>query len=280
MKLFNMLNPGAYAPSISSLFRLIVSRRQLLWEMGKRDIRDRYAGQVLGVFWALLNPLLTMTVYLFIFAFVFRLHTTATQGWGGSYALYLLSGLLPWIAFQEVMNRSITAITGNTDLVKQIIFPLEILPLKILFSALLTQSVALTIFLSYGFLRFGPPSIMILLLPLLFFIQALASAGVALLLSAIAPFFRDIKDLVGQLCFVLIYAMPVFYMRDMLPPKVYRLLLINPFSHMIECYRDALYWGTFRSPWSWLVFPAFAVVLFAVGCRTFNVLKTYFGNVL
>jgi lipopolysaccharide transport system permease protein len=286
MKLLHVLNPVAYLPSVASLYRLLAARRLLLWEMGKRDIRDRYVGQTLGVYWAVLTPLLTMAVYLFIFAFVFRIRMPAStmdgmaQGWGGSYALYLLSGLIPWMGFQEVMNRATAAVTGNANLVKQVIFPLEILPLKILLSAFLAQGVALAIFLAYGLLRFGPPSPMILLLPWLFLVQLLASAGIALLLAAVAPFFRDIKDLVGLFCFVLIYAMPIFFTQDMLPSGMYRLLMLNPFSHMIECYHDALYWGAFMSPWSWLIFPVVSVALFALGCRTFTVLKMYFGNVL
>jgi len=285
MNFLTLLNPISYAPSVASLCRLLFSRRLLLWEMGKRDIRDRYAGQTLGTYWAVLTPLLTMVVYLFIFAFVFRVRMPAvadgvTLGWGGSYAMYLLSGLVPWLGFQEVMNRATAAITGNANLVKQVIFPLEILPLKILWSAFLTQGVALIIFLAYGTFRFGPPSTMLLLLPWLLFFQMLASAGVALLLAAVAPFFRDIKDVVGLLCFVLVFAMPIFFTRDMLPPEVYWLLLLNPLSHMIECYHDILYWSAFVSPWSWLIFPAASVAMFALGCRVFATLKTYFGNVL
>lgn len=285
MKLLSLLNPMAYAPSLGALGRVLASRRELLWEMGKRDIRDRYAGQALGALWAVVTPLMNMAVYLFIFAFVFRIRMPAAgeavvQGWGGSYALYLLSGLVPWLGFQEVMSRSTTAVTDNANLVKQVVFPVEILPLKILCSAFLTQGVALLIFLAYGLVSFGLPSPMILLLPWLLFLQALAAAGVAMLFASVGPFFRDIKEVVALCSFVLLYCMPIFFTPSMLPQEIYLILLLNPLSHMIECYHDVLYWGAILSPVSWLVFPLVAAALFAFGCRTFTTLKSYFGNVL
>lgn len=285
MKLLSLLSPAAYGPSLEELFKILSTRSTLLWEMGKRDVRDRYAGQALGALWAVVTPLLNMAVYLFIFAFVFRVRMPAageavTQGWGGSYALYLLSGLVPWLAFQEVMSRSTTAVTENANLVKQVVFPVEILPLKILCSAFLTQGIALLIFLAYGLIRFGMPSPVILLLPWLLFLQALASAGVSMLFAGIGPFFRDIKEVVTLCSFVLMYCMPIFFTPSMLPSEVYAILLLNPLSHMIECYHDVLYWGAVTSPLSWVLFPLFAVALFALGCRTFTTLKTYFGNVL
>jgi lipopolysaccharide transport system permease protein len=178
------------------------------------------------------------------------------------------------------MARSTTAVTDNANLVKQVVFPVEILPLKLLCSAFLTQGIALLIFLAYGVIRFGLPSPMILMLPWVLFLQVITSAGVAMLFASIGPFFRDIKEVVALCSFVLLYCMPVFFTPSMLPHKVYLVLLLNPLSHMIECYHDVLYWGTIQSPISWIVFPLFTVVMFAFGCRAFTTLKTYFGNVL
>jgi len=257
----------------------------LLWEMSKRDIRDRYVGQMLGTFWAILTPVLIMSIYLFIFAFVFKIRIPTesdnmTQGWGGSYTLYLLSGLVPWMSFQEIINRSTTIITSNSNLVKQVIFPLEVLPLKILSSAMLTQFVGLTIFLLYGIVRFGLPTPMMLLLPVVMFFQIVAGAGIALLFGAVGVFLRDLKDIISMLCFICIYLMPVFFTESMIPNALYKVLLINPLSHMILCYHDVLYWGNFVSPLSWLLFPFFSILLFILGSRVFFSLKTMFGNVL
>jgi lipopolysaccharide transport system permease protein len=254
--------------------------------MSKRELKDRYVGQFLGVFWAVLNPLVTMFVYLFIFVLVFRMRMpetsggAITSGWGGSYAMYLLSGLLPWIALQEVMQKGVVAVTSNANLVKQVIFPVEILPLKILWAALLSQLISLGVLLLYGIIRFGLPSPLILFVPLLLFTQLVFSGGIVLLFSAITPFLRDFKDMVGLFCFVLVYTMPIFYTQDMLPPVVRFVLRFNPLLHMIECWHDVLYRGAFLSPWSWLVFPLFSVVVFVLGCRVFANLKPLFGNVL
>lgn len=268
-----------------SVAAVLWRKRFLLREMALLDMRDRYAGQAFGLFWAIVVPLLTMCVYLFIFALVFKAKMPAVagdawNGWGGSYALYLLSGLIPWMGFQEILTRSSTVITSNTSLVKQIVFPLEVLPLKIFLSSLLTQGIAVIVFFIYGLYCFGMPGPFILLLPVVFCFQLLAEAGCSLLLSAIGVFLRDIKDIIGVLCFILVYAMPIFYLPNMVPEQFSFIIQCNPLSHMIAMYHDVLFYGHISAWQSWCVFPLFAVVLWFVGCRVFEALKPLFGNVL
>lgn len=268
-----------------SVTAVLWRKRSLLWEMSRLDIRDRYAGQALGPFWAILVPVVTMCVYLFVFALVLKtkmptLEGDAWNGWGGSYALYLLSGLIPWMGFQEILTRGPTVITANTALVKQIIFPLEVLPLKIFLSSLITQGIAVSIFFTYGLFCFGTPGRFILLLPVVFGFQLLAEIGCALLLAAVGVFLKDIKDIIGVLCFILIYAMPIFYTPNMVPDKLSFLIQCNPLSHMIVMYHDVLFYGRISAWQSWCVFPLFAVFLWFVGCRVFEALKSFFGNVL
>jgi lipopolysaccharide transport system permease protein len=279
-----LVSPGWYKDSILETAQILVTRRELFWEMSKLELRERYAGQVLGLFWAVALPLLTMAVYLFIFAFVFKAKMSVTQngssGWGESYALYLLSGLIPWMTLQDVMTRSATAISANASMVKQVVFPLEILPLKVLYPAVINLGVTLAIFILYGLLAYGLPSPLLLALPLVVAVQLVAAAGIALLFSAAGAYLRDMKDMVSVLCFILVYCMPIFFTPGMLPPWAYNIILLNPLSHMVLMYHDILYHGQITSPLSWIVFPLFAAGMWAVGCRTFQTVKHFFGNVL
>lgn len=279
-----LISPNWYKASLVETAKILVFRRELLWEMCKLELRERYAGQVLGLFWTVALPLLTMAVYLFIFAFVFKAKMSVVQsgsaGWGESYALYLLSGLIPWMALQDIMVRSATAISSNASMVKQVVFPLEILPLKMLYPAAINLGITLAIFILYGLLAYGLPSPLLLALPLVVAVQLVAGAGMALLFSSAGAYLRDMKDLVGVLCFILVYCMPIFFTPGMLPPWAYNIILLNPLSHMVLVYHDILYHGQITSPLSWVVFPLFAVGMWAVGCRTFQTVKHFLGNVL
>lgn len=269
----------------SRVFGTLYKRRHLLWEMSLLNLRDRYAGNTFGIFWTLFVPFFTVFVYLFIFVLIFRAKMPAIGdavqgGWGGSYAMYLLSGLLPWMGFQEIISRSATVITGNAALVKQVMFPLEILPMQIFLASLITSGIGFGCFFMYGLCFFGLPSPLVCLFPLIFLFQLLAEAGCALLFSAVGVFFRDMKDIVGILCFILIYSMPIFYLPTMVPQKFNYFLGLNPLYHMIAMYHDALFYGQINSWLSWCVFPAFAILIWAVGCRVFEGLKPLFGNAL
>lgn len=277
------LSPRAYWSAVREVGRTLWRHRMLLKETSRQDIEDRYAGQVLGVLWFAIHPVLTMLVFIFVFAFA--LHTRMpepveqTQSWGG-YVLYLLSGLVPWISLQEIMNRSVGAVTASSNLVKQVIFPVEVLPAKMLLSAMVTQVISLFVCFSYGMLRFGMPTPLIFFVPLLMCLQGILSLGLAFLFSSLAPFFRDLKDVVQMLCFLLMYSLPIFYTLQMVPAWTSHILLLNPFAHVIICWHDAIYWGAITTPVSWLIFPLFSILVFAVGARTFLALKPMFGNVL
>lgn len=284
-QVFNLLNPAWYASSVWATCASLRKHHALLWEMSKLELRDRYVGQVLGIFWAFVMPVLTMAVYLFIFAFVFKAkmpdaENMASSGWGGSYVLYLLSGLIPWMGLQDIMARSVTAISSNARLVKQTVFPLEILPLKIFYPSLINLAVTLGIFLAYGVGVYGLPSPLILCLPSVVLVQTIMAGGISFLFSAVGVYLRDMKDIVGVLCFVLVYSMPIFFVPAMLPKRVYTILQLNPFSHMIHVYHDVLFYGEITSPISWVVFPVFALFVWCLGCRTFQAVKHLFGNVL
>jgi lipopolysaccharide transport system permease protein len=284
-QIFKLANPTWYAPAIRSTCNILYKHRVLLWEMSKLELRDRYVGQVLGIFWAIIMPILTMAVYLFIFVFVFNAKMPdaqeyASAGWGGSYALYLLSGLLPWMALQDIMGRSVTTVSGNARLVKQVVFPLEVLPLKIFYASFLSFAIPLALFFIYGIVMHGLPSPLALCLPLVVLTQYLMATGIAFIFSAIGVYLRDLKDIVGVICFVLIYTMPIFFVPSMLPEKMYTLILLNPFSHMIQVYHDVLFYGQITESFSWVFFPMFAIALFFMGCRVFYSTKHSFGNML
>ncbi len=262
------------------IFALLTRHRQLTWEMTKREISDRYAGQVFGVLWTIGHPLILMGVYIFIFAVVFKMRIGGSRELPLNYTTYLLSGLIPWMAFQESMSKGSTVIIANANLVKQVVFPIEILPVKGVIASFVTQVIYLAILVIYVLAAYHLLPLMYLLIPVLFLLQIMAMIGVSYILSSVGTYFRDLKDFVQVFCTVGVYIMPIFYLPTMVPALFRPVLYINPFSYLVWCYQDVFYFGRFEHPWAWVIFTALSLGVFYVGYRIFRKLKIMFGNVL
>ena len=276
----SLLSARTHFHACGEVVGLLTRHRQLTWEMTRREVSDRYAGQVLGAFWAIGHPLALMGVYLFIFGCVFRMKVGGTPEMPLDYTVYLLSGLIPWMAFQESMAKGATVIVGNANLVKQVVFPVEVLPVKGVIASFSTQLVATTILAGYVLATHRALPWTYLLLPGLFFFQSLAMIGAAYTLAAVGAYFRDLKDFVQVFCIAGMYLMPVVYLPNMVPRVFRPLLSLNPFSYMAWCYQDACYFGRFAHPWAWPVFLLGSLAAFYLGYRVFRKMKTCFGNVL
>jgi lipopolysaccharide transport system permease protein len=277
----SILNPAANWHASRELAALLKRHRQLAWEMTRRELTERFAGHLGGALWALGHPLITVCVYLFLFGVVFAQKVEAKGiSLPLDYTVYMLAGLLPWLMMSEALTKSSSAIIGNSNLVKQVVFPVEILPVKVVLAAVLTQCIFFAALVIYMLARFrGLPATMSLL-PLLMLLQAMAAAGLAFAISSLACYLRDLREFVTVFCTINFFLMPVVFLPDMVPPIFRPFLYINPFSYMIWCYQDAIFFGRIEHPWAWIVFPVLSVTCLVVGYRTFRTLKIHFGNVL
>jgi lipopolysaccharide transport system permease protein len=276
----SVIDPSSNFQAFRELIWLLTRHRQLTAEMAKREIFERYTGQFFGAFWAIGHPLIMMLVYVFIFGFVFKVKIGGTADMPLDYTTYLLSGLIPWLAFQESMSKAATVITGNSNLVKQVVFPIEVLPVKGVLATLVTQFIFFTLLTLYVIISQHSLPWTYLLLPILILLQVFAMIGVSYIVSATGVYLRDTKDFVQVFSVVGIYLMPTFYLPEFVPTIFRPVLYINPFSYLIWCYQDALYFGRIAHPWAWAVFLVLSVGIFVVGYRFFRKFKVMFGNVL
>lgn len=276
----SLINPKPHFIAFRELAAILTKHRQLTIELAKREIKDRYLGQVLGAFWAVGHPIMLMAVYVFIFAYVFNARIGGTYALPKDFTVYLLSGLVPWMCFQETMSKGTSVIVSHANLVKQVMFPLEVLPVKGVISSLLSFFISLAILTMYVLFRYQslPPTY--LLLPLLVFLQIIAMIGVSYIFSAIGVYFRDLKDLVQVFSTVSLYMMPILYLPAQVPGKLRPILYLNPFTYLVWCYQDVLYFGRIEHGWAWLVNTTLSLGIFYIGYRVFRKLKTMFGNVL
>ena len=275
-----VFNPKINLQAFRELVLLLTLHRQLTMEMAKREITDRYAGQFFGAFWAIGHPVVLMLVYAFIFGAVFKVKIGGTPGMPLDYTTYLLAGLIPWLAFIESMSKATGAIVGNANLVKQFIFPIEILPIKGVFATLITQIIFLSLLVVYVLVTNHTLPWTYLLVPLLVVLQGLAMIGVSYILSTVSVYFRDTKDFVQVFSITGVYLMPAFFLPEFVPKLFLSVLYLNPFSYLIWCYQDVLYFGRFEHPWAWLVFSVLSLGVFTIGYRFFRKFKIMFGSAL
>lgn len=265
---------------LQEAIQLLAQHRELAWSLAKRELTDRHVGSVLGPFWTIGHPLFLMAVYVFVFAVVLQTRIGDSVTFPFDYSVYILSGLIPWMAFQESMNKSCASIAANPSLVKQVVFPIEVLPVKGVIASFLTQLIASGFLIVYVLVSHGRLPWTYSLLPALFFLQLLAMTGVGYALAAVSVYIRDTKDVVQVFGLAGVYVMPIFYLPQWVPPRLQPLLYLNPFSYMGWCYQDALYFGRIEHVWAWPAFFLLSVLSFYGGYRLFRRLKASFGDFL
>ena len=254
--------------------------RDLLEQMSRREIQSLYAGQILGMWWAVGHPVFLMGMYLFIFAAVFRVKIGGTVDLPLDYATYLLAGLVPWLSFQQVMSRAASVLSSNSNLIKQVVFPIEVLPASSVCVSFVSQIIGTVVLTFYVGAKYRglPPTY--LLVPLLLVFQVCAMLGAAYLIASVSVFFRDVKDIVQMFSTVGVFLMPIFYLPQWVPPLFKPILYVNPFSYMGWCFQDAMYYGRFEHPWAWVVFGLGSLLTLTGGYRLYGWLKPHFGNAL
>jgi len=273
-----MRRVGRRVGTLRRAWFLLRRHHELTFEMARREVSDRYAGQAFGILWAIGHPILLMGLYVFIFALVFRTKIGGTFEMPLDYTTYLLSGLIPWMTFQESMNKSCVAVTANASFVKQVVFPLEVLPAKGVIASLLPQIVSTAMLIAYVLIVHKGLLLTYALLPVLIGLQIFTMLGVSYLLSAVSVYVRDMKDLVQLFSIAGVYLVPVVYLPGWVPAIFRPVLYLNPFSYPIWCYQDALYFGRFEHPWAWGINGILSVAALSFGLRVFSKLKAGFGN--
>lgn len=273
---------GASGP-ILAMRRLMVSvakNRRITLELAKREHADRYAGQVFGVVWAIVHPLFLIGLYVFVFKFVFKQNFGGTDDLPFDYTVYLLSGLVCWLSSQDALIRSCSAIVSRSDLVRQVVFPLEILPVKVVLSSMFTLAVSVAVIVGYVAITFGRIPLIYLMLPLLVALQALFLTGIGFVLAVTGVFMRDIKDFIQVFATAGIYLMPVVYLPNMVPSLFKPFLYLNPFSYLVWCFQDVLFYGRIEHPVAWGVSSVGGLIVLLWGYLLFDRLRPAFGSVI
>lgn len=267
--------------SVLSFFSVPWRFRSLLKQFVRREIVGRYRGSMLGIGWAFVTPLLMLCVYTFVFVGVFKSRWPGAEAAGGmAFALRLFAGLMIFNLFAEVVGRAPSLILEQPNLVKKVVFPLELLPFvslgSALFHLLLGSGILLVGILLSGNALPGTalllPIVILPLLPLLL--------GLGWLLAALGVFVRDIATVVGLSINLLLFLSPVFYSVDSLAPRWRPWMLLSPLASTIENLRAVLFAGSFPDWGYWSLSLATGVCLSLAGAWVFRKTRNGFADVL
>ncbi|MFC0266598.1 ABC transporter permease [Kushneria aurantia] len=255
--------------------------RDLIQRMVRRDITSRYRGSVLGLAWSMLNPLIMLGVYTFVFTVVFR----ARWGTGGdaqhaAFAVNLFVGIIVHGVLAEMLNRAPGLVLANQNYVKKVIFPLQVLPLVTLGSALFHAATSLAVLVAAEFLILGYVPFTALLFPLVLAPLLLVTLGAGWLLASLGVFLRDIGQTMGLITTMLLFLSPIFYPASALPPEFRVIMTLNPLTFIIEQSRLVMIEGVLPNWWGLLLY-ALAAWLFAwLGFTWFQKTRKGFADVL
>lgn len=253
----------------------------LLLSMTKVEILGRYKGTFIGVLWSLLMPLIMLVAYTFVFSVVLKVKWGATTDLAHTdFALLLFVGLVVHGIFAEVFARAPYAVVHQSNYVTKIVFPLEILPLINVMSALFHSMISLTVLLLALWLYHGVIPLTAFWLPVVWLPMLILVIGIAWLLASLGVYVRDIAQISAPLSMLLLFLSPVFYPLSQLPGVWQEVLLWNPLTFMIEQSREILILGQSPDWMTWSIYTAISSVIFIVGYRVFQKLKAGFADVL
>lgn len=264
------------------MVRGLWAHRELIAQLTLQEITQRYRGTYLGVLWSFLTPLLMLLIYTFVFSVVFQAR------WGdvkrptdvGQFALTLFAGLIPFNVFAEVVTRAPTLILQVPNYVKRVVFPLEILVVVALGSALVHSLISVGILLVGIVLHLGFVVPMAILLPFAYLPLILLSLGLGWFLASLGVYVRDVGQTMTLAVQVLFFMTPIFYPLSAVPAQFQFVMYLNPLTTVLDGFRQTLPW---QQPLSWqpfMVWTTVAAVLAILGYVWFMKTKHGFADVM
>jgi lipopolysaccharide transport system permease protein len=248
--------------------------RELLWVLTLRDIKVRYKQTVLGVAWAIIQPVMTMIVFSIVFG---KLAKMPSDGY--PYPVFVYAALLPWTFFSNATSASSGSVVGSAHLVSKVYFPRLIIPLSSVGAGLIDMAISMCILvllmlfygMNFGFNLFAVPFLLIAVV--------FTALGVGTFLSALTVAYRDFRYVIPFLLQIWLYATPVVYSVNLVPDSFRWLININPMAGFIEGFRAAFLGKSFDL-FSLAISCIFAIVFFLIGIFYFEKVERRFADII
>lgn len=251
----------------------IIKYKEFLKTSIKKEFRGKYKKSFLGILWSFLNPCVQLIVYAIVFPFVMGNHID-------NYYVFLLVCLIPWNYFTSTLQQCCISISGNGGLINKIYFPVEILPLSTCVSTLISFLITMILVLivipisGIGF------SINILYLPIIIIVQFIFQLGLSLIISSLNVYAKDIEYILNIILMLLFYLCPVAYSASLIPNNLLLIFKLNPMYHIINYYREILYYKMPISTNNLLIITLISIITLIIGLAIFERLKKRFAEEL
>ena len=256
------------------VLRNVVNHRDLLWQMVGNDLRGRYVGSFLGLFWNVIHPLIQILIYTVVFPGSWE---RLGEGYSSSpyaFSIYLCAGLLPWGVFAEIINRCTGVFWENAHLVKKIAFPKALLYAYIVAASVTNLIIIVTVFLVFLWLVNALPSLVALLVWGAFLLlQVLFATGIGLFTSVLNVFFRDIAQLIAIALQIWFWFTPIVYVPSVLPPWAANVLPLNIMARFTSIHQALVLRSEFPSVTESLFLAQITLGTLVLGMLCFRALR-------
>ena len=252
-------------------FRVLIKYRYLIWILSLKELKIQYRGSYLGFFWSLMNPLLLLIIYTFLYVIVFHIPTKA-------YTVYLFCGLLPYSWLQSSIIVGTSSISNASSLVSKSLLPPEIIVFSKVganFLNFILSIPVLIIFILLFKVRIGFP---LVYFPLLVVIEFFLISGITLFLSALNVFYRDIQFIIMNLMTFLFFSLPIMYFDKQLPLKLRHIIYLDPIAYLMKCFQSIFYFNMFPRPYYVLGVLLISLLFYIIGYSYFASRKELFSE--
>jgi ABC-type polysaccharide/polyol phosphate export permease len=263
----------------SHFLRNLVERRNLLFQLVRRDFTQRFVGSTAGWLWGVIHPLVLLGSWTFVFQYCLKIKLgpeEITQ----NYPLFLFAGFLPWLLFQETLQRSATSLIEHQNLITKTVFPAEVIPVSVFLSSLMSHLIALGLAVAAIGVWEKHFSPMAFFLPVYMVFLGLFAVGVAWIVSSLNVYLRDTAQVLSVVLTFWFWITPIFITESRYPRAARVLLRLNPLALLVRVYRERL----LTSRWPRLdeigVLALWSVAVFVAGGLFFRHLKRGFADVL
>ena len=260
------------------LLRDIYSERELIWNMAKNDLKSRYAGSVLGIIWAYIQPILTIVVMWYVFQVGFRNPPVSDA----PYILWFIAGYIPWMFFNDGLINATNSLQEYSYLVKKIKFKVSTLPVIKLLSSLFIHGF-FVLFIIIMFLIYGYwPKVIWLQTIYYSFALFVLLFGLGLIFSALAVIFKDCAQVVSVILQVLFWYTPIIWNYESLNTGITVAFKANPLFYIINGYRETFIYGTgcWNHPVLNIYYWGSTFIILIIGIKLFNRFKPHFSDLL
>lgn len=245
--------------------------RSLIVALTGREMKGRYRGSILGFFWTFLNPLLLLLVYALVFSVYFRVKME-------NYAVFMFTGLLPWIFFSSALMEGAGAVSDGGSLVTKVLFPQQVLPAVKVAANFVNYLLSLPILFGFMLVNGVPITIHALAFVPVALVHILFVFGLVLILATANVFMRDTRHILGNILTLWFFLTPILYPLSQVPDRYRFLVYFNPAAVFSLAYHDVFFWGRWPR-WDLLgVMLVLSMVLMAAAIMIFEHFKEYFAE--